>query len=288
MVLAVSTGLTSRLWSIVDAMEIIDNSGTTDKELVVLWPVSRDCYINGNDVIDGVVWDGKFQIVSYKSAPYPRMRCKNALVDFFFRGFGFLRDLLSRKEEKMRKRYALRKDSFDYIPRTWKEETASAYYTRVYQELKDRVKDGDTDIYIKAFHKIRIDVASVNLRRLLFLNQYIERVQQILGGIPRENLVGMHVRRTDHTTCIERSPLYLFTDRMDRLQEENPDIRFFLATDDDDVREELKERYDDRVLMQKSTLGGAKYHGWHEGRNHRLSVSCQLQCALGLLWQCLQ
>lgn len=53
--------------------------------------------------------------------------------------------------------------------------------------------------------------------------------------------VGVHVRRTDHTEAIANSPLVLFAERMKKELETAADTSFFVATDDKEVRRELKE-----------------------------------------------
>lgn len=55
--------------------------------------------------------------------------------------------------------------------------------------------------------------------------------------------VGVHVRRTDNVMSIEHSPLELFFERLDREQKEHDDLRIYLATDSEEVKEQMKERY---------------------------------------------
>lgn len=56
-----------------------------------------------------------------------------------------------------------------------------------------------------------------------------------------EHTVGVHVRRTDHTEAIVNSPLSLFMDKMKSELEENKETTFFVATDDETVKKELRE-----------------------------------------------
>lgn len=50
----------------------------------------------------------------------------------------------------------------------------------------------------------------------------------------------MHVRRTDHKASIEESTLDSFITKMNEAIADYESVRFFLATDDHDVEEELK------------------------------------------------
>ena len=63
------------------------------------------------------------------------------------------------------------------------------------------------------------------------------------------NCVGVHVRRTDHTDAIANSPLALFAGRMKKELEADQETSFFVATDDKEVRRELKELLPDAKLI---------------------------------------
>ena len=56
-----------------------------------------------------------------------------------------------------------------------------------------------------------------------------------------EHTVGVHVRRTDHTEAIANSPLALFAERMKAELEVDAGTKFFVATDDEKVKRELRE-----------------------------------------------
>lgn len=59
--------------------------------------------------------------------------------------------------------------------------------------------------------------------------------------------VGVHIRRTDHTSAIEHSPLQKFINAMDQeIAESN--ASFFLATDCKATEEELLSRYKNRII----------------------------------------
>ena len=61
--------------------------------------------------------------------------------------------------------------------------------------------------------------------------------------------MGVHVRRTDHTDAIANSPLALFAGRMKKELEADKETSFFVATDDKEVRRELKELLPDAKLI---------------------------------------
>ncbi len=63
-----------------------------------------------------------------------------------------------------------------------------------------------------------------------------------------KRLVGIQIRRTDHTLSIEQSPIELFEDYMDKEMSLDENVRFYVATDDSTVLERLKNRYGTRIL----------------------------------------
>lgn len=65
--------------------------------------------------------------------------------------------------------------------------------------------------------------------------------------------VGVHIRRTDHRASIAHSPDTAFLRAMDEEVRRDPTVRFFLATDDDALKQRLKERYPDRLITQPQT-----------------------------------
>lgn len=69
-----------------------------------------------------------------------------------------------------------------------------------------------------------------------------------------ENVYGVHIRRTDHAELIRSSPLEAFIEVIEKLVVENPAARFFLATDDVDVKLELKDRFKDKIITQEIEL----------------------------------
>lgn len=62
--------------------------------------------------------------------------------------------------------------------------------------------------------------------------------------------VGVHIRRTDHRVSIAHSPTAAFLRAMDEAVRRDPAVRFFLATDDDALKQRLLARYPDRIITQ--------------------------------------
>ena len=104
-------------------------------------------------------------------------------------------------------------------------------------------------IYLKAFGSI----CEVGAESYSFFTQKpgknIEEKGDYLFRELTGNCVGVHVRRTDHTDAIANSPLALFAERMKKELEADKETCFFVATDDKEVRRELKELLPDAKLI---------------------------------------
>lgn len=62
------------------------------------------------------------------------------------------------------------------------------------------------------------------------------------------HMVGVHIRRADHVHAIANSPTGLFVAHMAQALEQQPDTRFFVATDCPRTERELVERFPGRII----------------------------------------
>jgi len=62
------------------------------------------------------------------------------------------------------------------------------------------------------------------------------------------NTIGIHVRRTDNIESIRQSPIELFVEKMQEEVEQDPNVSFYLASDDNAVKEELNRIFPHRIL----------------------------------------
>ncbi len=60
--------------------------------------------------------------------------------------------------------------------------------------------------------------------------------------------IGIHIRRTDHLTAINESPLELFISKINTILNDDIEASFFLATDDKHVEETLYRIFKDKVI----------------------------------------
>lgn len=74
------------------------------------------------------------------------------------------------------------------------------------------------------------------------------RVSTLLKDIDKTNLVGIQIRRTDHIMSITNSPTELFIEYMNKELESNPKTVFYLATDDINIRSQIIDLFQDKII----------------------------------------
>lgn len=70
------------------------------------------------------------------------------------------------------------------------------------------------------------------------------------------NVIGVHIRRTDHDVAIKNSKTDSFIYKMKQCIAERPQICFFVATDDIQEEKNLCEVFGDRIIVQKNKVWG--------------------------------
>jgi len=77
-------------------------------------------------------------------------------------------------------------------------------------------------------------------------------------GVP---YIGIHIRRTDHVDLIKHSPFENYLTHIDKCLAEIPAQKFYLATDDDETKKFLKERYGNSLHLFDHKLGRGDLEG---------------------------
>ncbi|WP_099469143.1 O-fucosyltransferase family protein [Konateibacter massiliensis] len=80
-----------------------------------------------------------------------------------------------------------------------------------------------------------------------------------------KNSVGVHIRRTDHTWAIESSKTNNFVTAIEQELAVNPDAKFYVATDDINEENLLREKFPDSIISnQNKTLSRNSVAGMHD------------------------
>lgn len=100
-------------------------------------------------------------------------------------------------------------------------------------------------VYLATFNEFSINDTFLSLfkptqRIMLIATQLLSQFD--------ENVVGVHVRRTDNIASISNSPIFVFYDIMDTEISKNNTLRFFVATDDDTELRKLFNKYENRIM----------------------------------------
>lgn len=108
-----------------------------------------------------------------------------------------------------------------------------------------------------AFYPFEADLYRSLFRPLPHLRKRIDAIVAQLG----QHSVGVHIRRTDNAESIKWSTDTLFEEAMAQCLDEQPDTRFYLATDSEDVKRRFAARFGNHVLFnpapaRRNTLRG--------------------------------
>lgn len=79
------------------------------------------------------------------------------------------------------------------------------------------------------------------------------RVTQAISGFD-EHTIGIHIRRTDNFDSIVGSPLELFEAKIRDEIKQDSDVKFYLATDDVEVQQWLKNLFGERIIIHPGPL----------------------------------
>ena len=80
-----------------------------------------------------------------------------------------------------------------------------------------------------------------------------------------DTMIGMHIRRTDNLASIRQSPIELFYQKLDEEIKEDDKVAIYLATDSEEVKREMKERYGDRIFCSGKKADRGSLEGIREG-----------------------
>lgn len=80
-----------------------------------------------------------------------------------------------------------------------------------------------------------------------------------------EYMVGVHIRRTDNKDSILHSPIELFYSKLDQDIKDCDQIGIYLATDSEEVKQVMRKRYGDRLLVSDKQAGRDSLEGIKDG-----------------------
>lgn len=152
----------------------------------------------------------------------------------------------------------------------WPALVRSLFYTAQYRNRPPTIEAivtaastaGAARLYVSTGHAF-CDYSPDYVRRLRPLPHLQQRIDSLSAGFD-DHTIGIHIRRTDHMTAIAESPDDLFVDAISSAIAHDDDARFFLATDDADLKRRLMERFPQRITAQDCRGSRADLSGMEE------------------------
>jgi hypothetical protein len=94
-----------------------------------------------------------------------------------------------------------------------------------------------------------------NLHELFVPTDNIQnRINQIISQYSSTKTIGIHIRRTDNSQSIRRSPIEAFIKKIDEEISHDENVRFYLASDDDEVKQKFTRLYPDHIITHTDKL----------------------------------
>jgi hypothetical protein len=125
------------------------------------------------------------------------------------------------------------------------------YYDNDFEAQKDNHPASDVrldsfdDIYLLACWKYWESPEMYGCIKLC--PDIVQKTKAITSTFP-ENIIGIHIRRTDHTYIIQHSPTELFIDAIENEIKNDSEVKFYLASDSMDEKKNLLNLYGDRII----------------------------------------
>lgn len=79
-------------------------------------------------------------------------------------------------------------------------------------------------------------------------NELQTRIDEVTSNWRGKNVIGLHIRRTDNTASISLSPDEFFHNTIDQELAKDSDTLFYVASDDQTVKDKLCKKYGDHII----------------------------------------
>lgn len=207
MIIEPCAGLGNRLLGLGSAYAVAEK---LKRELIVIWKREVGCNVRADELFELPMQVVEISENGFKREPLAHLRSNR----------------IKEKYRGMASRFL----ECDDVERIKREEGYEGLFHAIEKE---------PIIYLKSFGPIcELDPESYSF--LVPGRRVEERGGHLFGQIDAHT-VGVHVRRTDHTEAIANSPIALFVERMRAELASDGGTGFFVATDDESVKKELKE-----------------------------------------------
>lgn len=127
----------------------------------------------------------------------------------------------------------------------------------------DEVVRGKECIYVNKENRFCSECKESSLAAIFVpTDELNDRIHSIIDDW-HSRVIGLHIRRTDNTLSINQSPIQHFYEVIDAELSADPEVRFYLATDDNVVKDDLTARYGSRIIsiplnLSRNSVKGMK------------------------------
>lgn len=252
MIVHVYSGLASRCRTLSHAHKLAKKY---NDKLVIMWPLEKACRISYKDVFAPDQFDDiETEIIEFEDGKLYR-DLKGLILGFKF-------SELKKELAHRKKLSAILADTtyIDYNPTPdvgWSGEKYDSYLIDRWKQVEELCEAGKAAcVYAHAFNGLEYPDAAYDAEDysdIHFGDEYISEVKSLMGS---KSCVGLHIRRTDHMAAIANSPIENFINAIRNELELNPELSFFLATDDKSQEELLISEFGDKIIVQKNKKWG--------------------------------
>lgn len=263
------------------------------EKLIIIWPITYDCTIGYYEAFEPSQFqDIRVEVIETKELTDKDLRIiqKNGtvgsnvkhgrLIRAFRIGYIQVKHLLYKAINKFRISLYKKDVCFD-VCRALLVENTDQFLKSIYEKIVSNLKQGKV-CYIEAYCGMIYgeDKNSVDYRVIQLKKQYEQIAAKIINH-SYDKVLGVHIRRTDHSVAITNSSTETFTKQIDKILESTKGIAVFLATDSIEEEEKLKERYGDRLItMKKKKWDRSSREGMKEAIIESLCLSL-CDCVIG-------
>lgn len=208
-------GLANRLRAMDSAIAF---ASLTKRNLIVIWEMNSDCNCKFSDLF--IVPQGFFHLFEIKPGLLTRILMRFA--KYFFSCYPNYYIDQKRIGE-------------------WKKQLGSAF--RGISEFLDSLHNYN-NVFIRTSHRFYYSSTYHPFSGIILKDS----IEKIVRNYRNQNMIGVHIRRTDNQKSILCSPIEIFIEHIKKEIEKDNDVKFYLATDDAKSETILKQTFPNRIV----------------------------------------
>ncbi len=251
MIIWTYSGLMSRCRCLADAYYLAKKYEKKPR-LLILWPLEEVCSVGYKRIFS----ERMFEDIELKVITYDvRMRGIRSMLKS-----GKIIEAIYEIYNRVKNKYLYwryRKNSFIYehiineTPEVYREKNVDNYKTLI-KLLNDSESETSVVNYEALIHPREYKDACQRAAAIIFQDKYINVARKIIDD--KDQVVGVHIRGTDHEVAKKNSPVDMFIDIMRHELENNPNVRFYLSTDEIGIQNTIVSLFGDKIITYEKNF----------------------------------